>query len=54
MRKVMTNSKKCSCCEEETEEELLKKVKAHAQKDRSMSALPYEMLAKAKVIMKEE
>ena len=38
----------------ETEEELLKKVKEHAQKDHGMPEAPLEMFARAKVVMKDE
>ena len=38
----------------ETEEELLEKVKDHAQKDHGLPELPREMLVGAKVLMKDE
>jgi len=38
----------------ETEDELLIKVKEHAEKDHGMPEVPLEMVAKAKVMMKSE
>jgi len=38
----------------DTEDELLEKVREHAEKDHGVPGLPQDMLMKAKVVMKDE